>query len=174
MTLRWCSSRSHCCALPALAAEPNPLAKKAQDVLKAHCYRCHGDEGNVEGGMNYIIDLERLVARKKVVPGKPDQSPLFKRVAAGTMPPPDVKDRLSDADKAALKAWIDAGAPPLVAGPEARVRHAGPGERVDPRRPGEDRPPGPPVPALLHPHAPVQRRARPTTNCGPTATPCRS
>ncbi len=101
---------------PLLAAEPNPVAKKAHDVLKAHCYRCHGAEGNVEGGMNFVTDLDRLVARKKVVPGKPDQSPLFKRVAAGTMPPPEVKDRPSDGDKAALRAWIDAGAPPLVAG----------------------------------------------------------
>src|SRR4051812_8206276 len=89
-------------AAPVWAAEPDPHAKKALDVLKAHCYHCHGDAGNVEGGMNYILDLNRLVARKKVIPGKPDQSLLFKRVAAGTMPPPDVKDRPSDADKAAL------------------------------------------------------------------------
>src|SRR4051812_7967348 len=97
-------------ASPAFAAEPNVLAKKAQDVLKAHCYRCHGAEGNVEGGMNYIADLERLVGRKKVVPGKPDESAVYKRVAAGTMPPPDVKTRPSESDKAALKTWIDAGA----------------------------------------------------------------
>lgn len=102
-------------AAPALAAEPNPLAKKAQEVLKAHCYRCHGSEGNVEGGMNYIVDLERLVTRKKVIPGKPDQSPIYKRVLAGTMPPAEVKERLSDADKNAIKEWIAAGAPPLVA-----------------------------------------------------------
>src|SRR4051812_2720479 len=103
-------------AVPVLAADPNPLAKKAQDVLKAHCYRCHGAEGNVEGGMNFVTDLDRLVGRKKVVPGKPDESPLFKRVVAGTMPPPDVKDRPSESDKAALRAWISAGALPLVAG----------------------------------------------------------
>src|SRR6476659_8432346 len=105
-------------AAPAGAGEPDPHAKKALDVLKAHCYHCHGDAGNVEGGMNYILDLDRLVARKKVVPGKPDQSPLFKRVAAGTMPPPDVKDRPSGADKAAIRAWIEAGAAPLAAHPK--------------------------------------------------------
>src|SRR3954470_14199222 len=97
---------------PLVGAEPNPVAQKAQDVLKAHCYRCHGAEGNVEGGMNYVTDLDRLVGRQKVVPGKPDQSPLFKRVAAGAMPPPDVKDRPSEPDKMALRAWIEAGAPP--------------------------------------------------------------
>jgi WD domain, G-beta repeat/Planctomycete cytochrome C len=102
-------------AAPAWGAEPNPQAKKALDVLKAHCYRCHGAEGNVEGGMNYVTDLERLVARKKVVPGKPEQSPVYKRVAAGSMPPAEANDKLADADKASLKAWIDAGAPPLLA-----------------------------------------------------------
>ena len=101
-------------APPVWAAEPNPRAKKALDVLKAHCYRCHGEAGNLEGGMNYVLDLERLIARKKVVAGKPDQSPLFKRIAAGTMPPPEVKDRVSDADKSALRAWIEAGAPALI------------------------------------------------------------
>jgi Planctomycete cytochrome C len=102
-------------AVPLNGAEPNPDAKKALDVLKTHCYRCHGAEGNVEGGMNYIVDLQRLVARRKVVPGKPEQSPVFKRISADTMPPPEVKDRPSEADKAAIKTWIAAGAPPLVA-----------------------------------------------------------
>jgi len=102
-------------AVPAAASEPDPEAKKALDVLRTHCYRCHGAEGNVEGGMNYVLDLQRLVARRKVVPGKSDQSPLFKRIAADTMPPPEVKDRPSEADKAAIRAWIAAGAPPLVA-----------------------------------------------------------
>jgi WD40 repeat protein/mono/diheme cytochrome c family protein len=101
---------------PTFAAEPSPAAKKAHNVLQAHCYRCHGAEGNVEGGMNYVTDLDRLVARKKVVAGKPDASPLFKRVVAGTMPPPDIKDRLSESDKAALREWIEAGAPPLLPG----------------------------------------------------------
>src|SRR5262245_23812295 len=98
---------------PAAAAEPEPseLAKQAQDVLRAHCYRCHGQDGAVEGGMNYVLDLPKLAARKKVVPGRPDQSPLFQRVANGKMPPPDEKPRPGAADVAALKEWIEAGAP---------------------------------------------------------------
>lgn len=96
---------------PGLAAEPNPVAQKAQAVLKTHCYRCHGADGNVEGGMNYVADLGRLVARKKVVPGKPDESPLLRRMAAGTMPPPDVPTRPSADDFAAVRAWVAAGAP---------------------------------------------------------------
>ena len=101
----------------AAETEKTVLAHKAQAVLKVHCYRCHGEAGAVEGGMNYIIDLERLVSRKKIIPGKADESPIFKRIAKGTMPPPDVKDRVSDADIAAVKQWIDAGAPGLQTGP---------------------------------------------------------
>ena len=107
-------------ALERSALDKSSLARQAQAVLKANCYRCHGEGGNVEGGMNYVLDLERLVARKKVVPGKPENSPLFKRVASGKMPPPDESPRPSDADKLALRRWIEAGAPPL-APPKART-----------------------------------------------------
>lgn len=93
------------------------LAKKAQGVLKAHCYRCHGEAGAVEGGFNFVADLDRLVARKRVIPGKAEDSPIYKRIANGTMPPPDVKTRVADADKAILKQWIDAGAPSPETGP---------------------------------------------------------
>ncbi len=114
MAVRW--SCLFVLVAPAFAAAADTVAQKALDVLKAHCYRCHGEAGNVEGGMNFVTDLERLVARKKVIPGKPDESPIWKRVAAGTMPPPDSKAKPSDVDKAALKAWIVAGAKPLQPG----------------------------------------------------------
>jgi WD40 repeat protein/mono/diheme cytochrome c family protein len=99
----------------ALAAdsEPAEIAKQAQTVLKTHCYRCHGDGGSVEGGMNYVLDLSKLVQRKKVVPGKPDESSLWKRIAKDVMPPPEVEERLSETEKSALKRWIESGAPAL-------------------------------------------------------------
>ncbi len=87
------------------------LTLKAQAILKTHCYKCHGEAGAVEGGMNYISDLDRLVSRKRVIPGKAEESPVFKRILNGSMPPPDVTARVSDSDKAILKQWIDAGAP---------------------------------------------------------------
>jgi WD40 repeat protein/mono/diheme cytochrome c family protein len=96
---------------PAVAAEDDSLARKAQQVLEAHCHRCHGQDGAIEGGMNYILDLGKLVARKKVLPGSPDTSPLYKRVAGGKMPPPGEEPRPTDADQAVLRAWIEAGAP---------------------------------------------------------------
>jgi WD40 repeat protein len=87
------------------------LSQKALAVLNANCHRCHGQDGAVEGGFNYVLDREKLVLRKKIVPGHADQSAIYKRVAAGKMPPPGEMTRPSAADIALLKQWIDAGAP---------------------------------------------------------------
>ncbi|MCI0701300.1 MAG: WD40 repeat domain-containing protein [Planctomycetia bacterium] len=95
------------------ADDPNAkqLAQQAQAVLKANCYRCHGQVGSIEGSMNYVTDLAKLVARKKIVPGDLKASRLFRRVDEGTMPPPDEHPRPSAAEIAILKKWIEAGAP---------------------------------------------------------------
>jgi hypothetical protein len=98
--------------------EQTELARKAQAILKTNCHRCHGQDGAVEGGMNYILDRDKLIARKKIVPGKAEQSPLFKRIAAGKMPPAGEKPRPGSTDLAILKQWIASGAPsaqPVVA-----------------------------------------------------------
>ena len=97
-----------CSSLP--AAEDAALAKKAEAVLKANCYRCHGQQGAVEGGMNYILDFDKLIQRKKVLPGSPDKSPLYKKIVNNLMPPPDEKPRPSDGERDVLRQWIEAGA----------------------------------------------------------------
>ena len=98
--------------VPASAAdEKQELTTKVQAVFKANCYRCHGQNGAIEGGVNYIGDLSKLVARKKIIPGNAEGSRLFKRLDEGTMPPPEETPRPSPADVALIKKWIDAGAP---------------------------------------------------------------
>lgn len=100
-------------ASPAVAADdPKQLAAQAHAVLKTHCYRCHGQDGAIEGGLNYVADLNKLVARKKVVPGDAAKSRLFKRMDDGTMPPPEEKPRPTAAEIEVVKKWIAAGAPP--------------------------------------------------------------
>jgi len=107
---------------PAAADDKTELAAKTAAVFRAHCYRCHGENGAIEGGLNYVGDLSKLVARKKVVPGNPDASRLFKRIDDGTMPPPDEKPRPTAAEVAAVRAWIEAGAPGAeAAAPRAAV-----------------------------------------------------
>src|SRR5688572_27022314 len=79
---------------PSLArADDADLAAKAQAVLKANCYRCHGQDGNSKGGFGYVLDRNQLVNRGKVVPGKPDESELLQRVEKGEMPPETQKAR---------------------------------------------------------------------------------
>src|SRR5262245_36752751 len=100
-------------ALPVLARaadESRDLADRAGAVLRQHCYRCHGQDGSLEGGMNFVLDRDKLVGRKKVVPGDALASPLYKRVAGGKMPPPGESPRPSSTDVEVLKGWIDAGA----------------------------------------------------------------
>jgi hypothetical protein len=103
-----------CLLCPAAAGQEKQAAPSAEQVkafLQAHCHRCHGQDGAAEGGFNYILELNKLVARKKVEPGDADASPLFKRVATGKMPPPEVVKRPSKDEIAQLRRWIDAGAP---------------------------------------------------------------
>lgn len=91
--------------------EKQALAARAQQILKANCYRCHGQDGSIEGSLNYVTDLGKLVARKKVVPGDPAASRLLQRLDDGTMPPAGEAPRPSADDIALIKNWIAAGAP---------------------------------------------------------------
>jgi formylglycine-generating enzyme required for sulfatase activity len=106
-----------------LRAEPDrtALARKAHDILKANCYRCHGRDGAVEGGINYILDPKTLAARKKAVAGEPAKSKLYKRLVSedDPMPPEGEKVRPGKDDIAVIKQWIAAGMPAVEAA-EAR------------------------------------------------------
>lgn len=91
---------------PARAAENS----RAEAILRTHCAACHGPGGSGKGGFDYLLDRDRLVARNQVVPGKPAESPLLQRIEQGEMPP-GKRPRLRDEERAALRSWIDAGAP---------------------------------------------------------------
>src|SRR5207247_2343256 len=92
---------------PRSPAQPDQakLAQQAQAVLQKHCAQCHAG-GNAKGGMGYILDRDKLVDRGQVILGKPAESALVQRLAAGEMPP--VKQpRLQAHEIAALRAWIE-------------------------------------------------------------------
>ena len=92
-------------------ADAETLARQAQQILATNCHRCHGENGAVEGGFNYLLDRDRLVARKKIVPGQPEKSHLLQRIQDGEMPPEDENPRPTAEDIARLRRWIAAGAP---------------------------------------------------------------
>jgi hypothetical protein len=95
-------------------------AEGARAVLKTYCYRCHGQDGRNEGGLNVVTDLKKLVESKRVVPGDPDRSKLLRRVVGGEMPPEvDFEDqdedprplpRPSPQEVGLLRRWIQDGA----------------------------------------------------------------
>jgi hypothetical protein len=86
------------------------LAKHAGDVLQTHCHHCHGQDGAMEGGFNYVLDRQHLVDRRKIVPGQPDQSKLLRRILDGEMPP-EGEQRPNAEEVAVLRRWIEMGAP---------------------------------------------------------------
>lgn len=88
------------------------LAEAARAVLSAHCGRCHRGAacGSTGGGFGEIFDVDAMIECGHVVPGVSAASTLWKRIKGDSMPP---TGRLSDAEKEAVRAWIDAGAPPL-------------------------------------------------------------
>ena len=99
-------------ALTALAAVPtaraqDALAKQARAILKAHCFVCHGEDGAAEGGLNFILDANRLVSRRIVVPKDPLKSKLYRQVKSGNMPK-DL-DPLSPVEIETLRKWIEGG-----------------------------------------------------------------
>jgi hypothetical protein len=102
-------------ALEQADPDPQALARHAGTILQTNCHRCHGQDGAMEGGFNYVMDRQRLVERRKIVPGQPEQSKLLRRVHDGEMPPADEKQRPGPDDLTVLKRWIETGAPDFQA-----------------------------------------------------------
>jgi serine/threonine-protein kinase len=95
------------------------VAGRAREVLKTYCQRCHHGQGS-EGGDFDVLTLATLTAphdddKPYLVAGKPDESLLLRRVLKNGMPPKAVRERPTDADKAALRAWVEAGLPAFPA-----------------------------------------------------------
>jgi Planctomycete cytochrome C len=111
---------------------------EALRVLKSNCAACHQNPAN-QANFSFVLDVDMLAmavsstGKRFVVPGYPEQSRLFERVANGEMPPAIVAQRPTANDVAALRAWIsgciavgsggfgrlDAGAPDVVGEPPA-------------------------------------------------------
>ena len=101
------------CALFAAGcwAQTLDFAREVAPILEQSCLPCHSAT-KAAGGLG-LISREALVAKKAVVPGKPESSPLFVLSALpssspGAMPPGG--PRLSDAQLKVLKTWIAEGA----------------------------------------------------------------
>lgn len=98
-----------------------PLDVAVEAILARNCARCHGPESDKPRAVRAWPDATDLAATaanpELVVPGAPDESLLLSVVEDGEMPPPDSGlAPVTEADRAALRAWIAAGAAVPVGG----------------------------------------------------------
>ncbi len=111
------------------AEKPTDSSKPVVDVdfnrdirplLSKNCFHCHGpDEGTREADLR--LDLRTSATAKlesdhhAIVPQNAEQSELYRRITSSDesmlMPPPDVAEKLTPAQAALIKAWIEQGAP---------------------------------------------------------------
>jgi mono/diheme cytochrome c family protein/uncharacterized membrane protein len=113
LSIIWLPPTNEIAATPPETTEPKTFKTAIEPILKASCWKCHG-----EGGKKFKLETrEQLLAQhdgKPIVdPGKPESSLLYQAItkprdADGTMPPEG--PGLSDAEIAQIKAWIMGGA----------------------------------------------------------------
>lgn len=87
------------------------LARQARAILEKSCYRCHGKDDAAEGGFKDVLDVARMSARKKLIPGKAAESRIYKKISSGEMPPEGEQPQPTRDEVALLARWLDAGAP---------------------------------------------------------------
>lgn len=94
------------------STDPAALAKAAaEDVLQTSCGQCHGPQltpQTAQAGMNYINDIDKLVANGKIVPLNSAGSLVIQRMEKGEMPPPTSGlPPVSQADITTVAQFID-------------------------------------------------------------------
>jgi mono/diheme cytochrome c family protein len=120
----------------ARAADSGPAYAQVHAVFAKHCVSCHNARDE-EGELvleSYAQLMKGGETGPAVVPGKADQSLLIELIRHEKkpyMPPPKKAPKLSDAEIAVVKAWVDAGAKPGDLGPVAIAPAALP--KVEPR-----------------------------------------
>src|SRR3982751_5137010 len=112
-----------CCALRAEPAKPGAppavdFQRQVRPILSDNCFLCHGpDKGPRMADLRLDIQEGALAVRKNgaaIVPGKPDESLLIKRIfsdnPAFRMPPVFAHKTLTQQQKETLRRWIEQGA----------------------------------------------------------------
>jgi hypothetical protein len=94
------------------AQEPVSFTKDIQPILQSSCLKCHGEALQLSK-----LDLRTRDAALKggekgaaIVPGKPEESRLYRRIAGLEKPAMPMDGALTDVQVSAIKAWIDQGA----------------------------------------------------------------
>jgi len=107
-------------ARPGRTAEPPiDFTRQIRPILANNCLKCHGPDG-AERKAGLRLDVREVAlapaesGEKAIVPGKPEQSELIKRINSADpdqrMPPAESKKSLTDDQRALLARWIAEGA----------------------------------------------------------------
>jgi hypothetical protein len=89
----------------------DPIRFQARAIRETNCAPCHQAPAK-EGNFYFVLDDDVLAkavsstGQRFIVPGSPDNSRLFKRVAAGEMPPRSRMQRPTPQEVALLRDWI--------------------------------------------------------------------
>lgn len=115
--LAWGMAHGHGLAAEPAGAAPS-FSRDIRPLFNKHCSACHGGVKH-SGGVSFVYRHRVLEPAESgavpVVPGKPDDSELIRRVLSNdedeVMPPKKHGPRLKEEDVAKLRAWIAQGAP---------------------------------------------------------------
>src|SRR5436309_952923 len=108
-------------ATSSTASEPSAAKKGGlgynhdiRPILSDNCFSCHGPDKNKRKAKLRLDVREVAVEKEAIIPGKPDESELVKRIyttdADDVMPPPETHKTLTPEQKEMLKRWIAQGA----------------------------------------------------------------
>jgi len=99
--------------LPLLAKASPDFNRDVLPILSDTCFKCHGPDANARKA-KLRLDVEAEAKKEVILPGKSAESEIIARIFSGDpdelMPPPKSKLKLTGAQKATLKEWVDAGA----------------------------------------------------------------
>ena len=92
--------------------------RDVRPILSQACFRCHGFDAKTREADLRLDTAEGAFTTRDgsapIAPGKLDQSEVWKRITSSdpdvVMPPPSANKQLTDAEKKALKTWIEQGA----------------------------------------------------------------
>ncbi len=96
--------------LSAPVSSASASTRDAGTILANQCVACHGPEKK-RGGLDLSRRASAMAGGESgpvIVPGRPAESLLVEKVSEGEMPP---KGALSKEEVAAVRAWVEAGAP---------------------------------------------------------------
>src|SRR5882762_6998189 len=96
----------------AVRGEPVDFSRDIRPILSRHCFKCHGPDDKARKAKLRLDVRESAISEAKsggrpIVPGKPDESELVRRIFAtedsDLMPPPSTKSPLTNVQKQILK-----------------------------------------------------------------------